>query len=236
MPEHNYAAKSNPGLPAQPNDRELGGPSLVGGTVLPSQRADERRTGGAVTDPYLAASFSLSNRLMRVVWGVVYVLLFRPSPRPAHAWRSLLLRCLGARMGKSCHVYPKAVVWAPWNLFCGDAVGIADGATVYNPRSIVLGSHAVISQQAYLCGATHDYEDPAFPLVASEISIGSYAWICARATVQPGISVGDGAVLALGAVATRNLDAWTVYAGVPARAVKMRVMKGGERAAAAGNR
>jgi putative colanic acid biosynthesis acetyltransferase WcaF len=201
---------------------------------------DPRLAGGPAAnstgDPYLAASFPLSNRLMRLVWGIVYALLFRPSPRPAHAWRSFLLRCFGARMGPSCHIYPKAVVWAPWNLCCDDAVGIADGATVYNPSPIVLGSHATISQEAYLCGATHDYEDPAFPLVSAGISIGAYAWVCARATVQPGISVGEGAVLALGSVATRNLDAWTVYAGIPARAVKKRSMKGAEHAAAGGNR
>ena len=232
MPQHNYAANSNPGLPPR---RDFVGES---GNVaaFPPQCTGEMRAATPVADSYLAASFSLSNRLMRFVWGIVYALLFRPSPRPAHAWRSFLLRCFGAKMGPSCHVYPKAVVWAPWNLFCADAVGIADGATVYNPKPIVLGSHATISQDAYLCGATHDYEDPAFPLVASEISIGSYAWICARATVQPGISVGDGVVLALGSVATRNLDAWMVYAGVPARAIKKRSMKAASPAAACGNR
>jgi putative colanic acid biosynthesis acetyltransferase WcaF len=177
-------------------------------------------------DPYLAASFSFSNRLLRFAWGFVYALFFRPSPRPAHAWRSFLLRCFGARMAPACHIYPKAVIWAPWNLFCEYQATVADGATVYNPKPIRLGKHAIISQDAYLCGATHDYEDPAFPLVASEISIGSYAWVCARATVQPGISVGEGAVLALGSIATRNLEPWTVYAGVPARKIKMRTLRG----------
>ena len=177
-------------------------------------------------DPYLAASFPLSNRLMRFAWGIVYALLFRPSPRPAHAWRSFLLRCFGAKMEPACHIYPKAIIWAPWNLCCENQATVADGATVYNPKPIRLGTHSIVSQEAYLCGATHDYEDPAFPLIASEISIGPYAWVCARATVQPGISMGEGAVLALGSVATRNLDPWTVYAGVPARKIKSRVLRG----------
>jgi putative colanic acid biosynthesis acetyltransferase WcaF len=177
-------------------------------------------------DPYLAPSFSMGNRLARMAWGVAYSLLFRPSPRPAHAWRSFLLRCFGAKMGRSCHIYPKAVVWAPWNLYCGYQATVADGATVYNPKPIRLGTHAIVSQEAYLCGATHDYEDPAFPLVAAEISIGDNAWVCARATVQPGVKVGEGAVLALGSVATRDLQPWTVYAGVPARKIKSRVLRG----------
>jgi putative colanic acid biosynthesis acetyltransferase WcaF len=176
-------------------------------------------------DPYLIPAFPFSNRLRRAFWGFVYVLFFRPSPRPLHWWRAFLLRCFGAKLGPNTHICPKARIWAPWNLVCADQATIADEAIVYNPERIELGSHAIVSQQAYLCGATHDYEDPRFPLIALPISIGSYAWICARATVQPGVSVADGAVLALGAIATRDLEPWTVYAGVPARKVKLRVLR-----------
>lgn len=177
-------------------------------------------------DSYLAPAFPLRNRILRLAWGVVHTLLFRPSPRPAHAWRRFLLRSFGAAIGNNCHIYPGAQIWAPWNLSCGDVVAIADGAIIYNPSLITLGSHATISQEVYLCGATHDYEVPEFPLISAEISVGAFAWICARATVQPGISVGEGAVLALGSIATRNLEPWSVYAGVPARKIKIRSMKG----------
>ncbi len=176
-------------------------------------------TGG---DPYLAPAFSAGNRLRRAVWGVVYALLFRPSPRPLHGWRRFLLRCFGAQVARDCHIYAKAQIWAPWNLICGEAACIADGAIVYNPSPCTLGSHAIVSQEAYLCGATHLYDDPGFPLVSFPISVGDYAWICARACVQPGISVGEGAVLAMASVATHDLDPWTVYGGVPARKIKLR--------------
>ena len=176
-------------------------------------------------DPYLLPAFPLANRLVRAAWGIVYATLFRFSPRPLHAWRAFLLRSFGAKLGANTHICPKARIWAPWNLVCADQATIADDAVIYNPERIELGSHAIVSQQAYLCGATHDYEDPAFPLVAFPISIGSYAWICARATVQGGVSVGEGAVLGLGAIATRDLDPWAVYAGIPARKVKARIVR-----------
>lgn len=177
---------------------------------------------GAQNDPYLVPAFSVSNRLTRVAWGLTYWLLFRPSPRPCHAWRSWILRCFGSTLGPSCHIYPKASIWAPWNLTCEDQVTVADGAVIYNPAPVVLGSHAIISQDGYLCGATHDYEDPKFPLIALPITLGPYSWICARASVQPGVNVGEGAVLALGSVATRDLQPWTVYGGVPAARIKSR--------------
>ncbi|MBV8307011.1 MAG: hypothetical protein JO274_05990 [Gammaproteobacteria bacterium] len=99
---------------------------------------------------------------------------------------------------------------------------IGNGAVVYNPARIQLGSHATVSQQAYLCGATHDMDDPAFPMIWAPISIGPYAWICARATVLPGVNVNEGAVLGLGAVSSKNLEAWQVYGGIPARRIRQR--------------
>ena len=173
-------------------------------------------------DPHLRPNTSVSNRLGRALWAVVCWLLFRPSPRPAHAWRAMLLRAFGARLGPQCHIYAGARIWAPWNLVCEDAVCIADEAIVYNPAVITLQSHCVISQQAYLCGAGHDVDDPAFPMISRPIQIGRYAWIAARATVCPGVQVGAGAVLGLGSVATRDLAAWGIYAGVPARKVRER--------------
>jgi putative colanic acid biosynthesis acetyltransferase WcaF len=177
-------------------------------------------------DPYLAPAFPLTNRIRRFAWGIVYALFFRPSPRPMHGWRRFLLRAFGAEIGEHCHIYPTARIWAPWNLRCGDVVAIADGATVYNPSMIEIGSHATISQEVYLCGATHDYQVLEFPLISAEIHIGAHAWVCARATVQPGLRIGEGAVLALGSVATRDLDPWSVYAGIPARKIKDRVVEG----------
>jgi putative colanic acid biosynthesis acetyltransferase WcaF len=173
-------------------------------------------------DPYLVPAFSISSRMSRATWGIVCAVFFRFSPRPLHAWRAFLLRCFGAKLGKNCRIYSRARIWAPWNLRCGDLATIADEAIVYNPAPVSLGSHAIVSQQAYLCSATHDYNDPKFPLISFPISIGAYAWVCARATVQAGVSLGDGAVLALGSVATRDLEPWTVYGGIPARKIKLR--------------
>lgn len=174
------------------------------------------------TDAYLMPSTPLSNRIGRAVWTIAHALLFRFSPRPLHAWRASLLRLFGARLGADCHVYPGARIWAPWNLECADAVAIADGAIVYNAAPVRLGSHSVVSQQAYLCTATHDIDAPDFPMRSLPITIGARAWIGARASVCPGVTVAEGAVLGMNGVATRDLAAWTVYAGVPARAVKLR--------------
>jgi putative colanic acid biosynthesis acetyltransferase WcaF len=173
-------------------------------------------------DPYLRPSFSIPVKLRRFIWNSCWLFFYRISPRPLHSWRALLLRTFGAKLGPNCHFYPGSKIWAPWNLVCADQVTVGDGAEIYNPAPMHFGSHAIVSQCAYVCGATHDFDNPAFPLLAFSMVIGPYAWICARASVGPGVNVGEGAVLGLGSVATRDLDPWVVYAGAPAVKIKER--------------
>lgn len=161
--------------------------------------------------------------MRRLAWGFIYSVFYRPSPRPFHAWRAMLLRLFGAKLGQRCHCYPKARIWAPWNLICEDSVCVGDGAEIYNPAPLFLASHCIISQGAYICGATREYNDPGFREVHLPMRLGPYSWVCARATVNPGVKVGAGAILALGSIATRDLEPLGIYAGVPARKVKERL-------------
>lgn len=190
--------------------------------TIPLPESHLRGEESANLDSILKPSYSVGNRAARSLWAVFYVLLFRTSPRPFHAWRASLLRLFGARLGESCRIYPRAKIWAPWNLVCDDRVIVANEAELYNPSPFHLGSHAIISQGAYLCGATHLYNDPNFKLVSLPMRLGAYSWICARAIVSPGVNVGNGAVLGLGSIATRDLEPFGIYAGVPARKVKER--------------
>lgn len=184
--------------------------------------AAKQVSAATAEDPYLRPAFSLVERIARFTWLISWYIFYRFSPRPFHSWRAMLLRLFGAKMGPNCHFYPTSRVWAPWSLICEERVTAGDGAEIYNPAPVRLGSHAILSQNSYLCGATHDFDDPAFPLLAYAMEVGPYAWICARACVAPGVKVGEGAVLGLASVATRDLEPWGVYAGVPAVKVKDR--------------
>ena len=163
----------------------------------------------SAADPYHRPAFAASDRARRLLWNICHALLFlKMRLRPMHLWRSFLLRCFGAKMVSTATFIPGQRYGAPWNLICADSVAAGDGVEIYNPVPMRFGSHAILSQQAYLCGATHDYDDPRFPLLAFEMTVGAYAWICARSSLAPGVNVGEGAVLALGSVATRDLAPW----------------------------
>ena len=191
-------------------------------TIMADEQTDTNLAHHPASDPYLRENTTFGNKIGRALWQLVYITLFRPSPRPMHGWRASLLRLFGAKIGRHPKIYSKARIWAPWNLECEDLVAIADDVYIYNPAPVHLGSHSIVSEQAFLCGATHDYTDPAFPMVWAPIMIERYAWICARASVQMGVTVHEGAILGLGAIATSDLEPWSIYVGIPARRVKTR--------------
>ena len=168
--------------------------------------AAEHISAETAADPYLRPAFSFRDRLRRLNWNICWALLYRTSPRPLHAWRSLLLRLFGAKMGPNCHFYPKSKVWAPWNLICADQVTAAMAPRSTTPLPSRWDRTRSCRRTLTSAAATHDYDDPAFPLIAYAMKIGAYAWVCARASVAPGVNVGEGAVLGLGSVATRNLE------------------------------
>jgi putative colanic acid biosynthesis acetyltransferase WcaF len=168
----------------------------------------------------MAETYSFANRLGRFVWGVTYLILFRFSPRPFHGWRAFLLRRFGARIGAGCRIYSAAKIWAPWNLECHLHACIADGAEVYNPAKVILAEGAIVSQGSYLCAASHNYEDPGFPVIEASIRIGRKAWIGARSIVLLGVTVGDGCVVGAGSVVTRSTPPNTLCAGNPAKVIR----------------
>ena len=185
-------------------------------------KPDHTRPPVSEVDPYTVPVFSVGHKARRLVWNAVWLLLCSWTPRPAHIWRVFVLRLFGAKMGNQNAVYPTARIWAPWLLRTEDVVTIGPGVEVYNPGGVRLGHHSILSQNAYLCGATHDYQSANFDYVKKEIVIEPYSWICARAVVLAGVTCGTGSVLGALSVTATNLAEWTVYAGNPCRPIKSR--------------
>lgn len=163
-----------------------------------------------------------ANKVARALWQITWLLLYRPSPRPLHAWRCMLLRAFGAQVGKGAHPYPSARIWAPWNLRMGDHSCLADDVDCYCVDEIHLGKHATVSQYSFLCSASHDYTVPGMPLVTAPIHIGEHAWVTADVFVAPGVTIGDGAVVTARSSVFRDVPPWTVAKGNPAVPVKRR--------------
>ena len=173
-------------------------------------------------DPFLRPSFSAGNKLKRMLWNAVWLLLCSWTPNPFHYWRAFVVRAFGGKIGKNNSIYPTCSIWAPWLLHTEDTVTIGPGVEIYNPGGVVLHDHAILSQDAYLCGATHDYDSFEFTYIKKQITVGKYAWVCAKAVVLPGVHCKEGSVLGAASVTSKDLEPWSVYAGNPAKFVKPR--------------
>lgn len=102
---------------------------------------------------------------------------------------------------------------------------LANDVDCYCVAPVELGPFSTVSQYSFLCTATHDYEDPEFRLVTKPIRIGAQSWVAAGAFIGPGVDVGAGAVVGARSVVVRDVAAWTVVAGNPAKAVKQRLLR-----------
>lgn len=173
-------------------------------------------------DAYQKPQFSIKNKLKRLFWKFTWLIFCRYSPVILHSWRCAVLKGFGAKIGKSNFIYPNIRIWAPWLLETEDVATIGPGVEIYNPGGVFIGDHAILSQDSYICGATHDYDTIDFTYIAKKVSIESYAWICARAIVLPGVTCHEGSVLGAGGIATKDLEAWSLYSGNPAKKIKER--------------
>lgn len=168
-------------------------------------------------------SFSLKNKISRVVWNLGSLILFKPfASRLFKKWRVFVLKCFGAKIEWSSHVYASVKIWAPWNLEIGKNSSLGPKVDCYNQGRISIGANTIISQKVYLCASTHDYDKKDFPLLLKPITIGSSVWIAADAFVGPGVSVEDNAVIAARSVVIKNIDKNTVVGGNPAQLIKIR--------------
>lgn len=172
------------------------------------------------------ASFSLANRLFRVVWMAAWLVLARFTPPPLHAWRRLILRAFGAKVGSGARVHGSVTIWHPANLEIGAQALLGPGARIYNQGRIRIGRRTVISQRAHLCASSHDIDDPDFQLVLRPIELGDGCWVAAEAFVGPGISMADGSILGARGALFTSTEPNGVYSGNPAKLIKHRTLRG----------
>ena len=158
---------------------------------------------------------------VEALWLLVQA-LFVASWLPGSAHRVWLLRAFGARIGHGAVLKPHLRIKFPWRLTLGDHVWLGENLWIDNLALVEIGDHVCLSQGAYLCTGSHDWSSPNFNLIVLPIRIANRAWICARASLAPGTVVGEGAVIALGSVASGELLPWHIYAGAPAVMVRRR--------------
>lgn len=169
---------------------------------------------------------SLISKLARVVWYAVWLCLFRPSPRGSlfRPWRIFLLKLFGANVRWSSNVLPSCKIWQPWRLTMGAYACLSADVDCYTVAPIILGDNVTVSQGVKLCTASHDIASKIMELTYKPISICANSWVAGWSIILPGVTIGEGAVVAAGSVVTKDVEPWTVVGGNPAKVIKKRVL------------
>lgn len=168
---------------------------------------------------------SFADRVKGFWWSIVRTMLFRSSPLSATRWRALLLRLFGAKVHPTAAIAPSARIDFPWNLTLGRGVVICDCVIINCMGEVCIGERTRISQYSHLCAGTHEYAHRDMKIQRCPITIGKDVWIAADAFVGPGVTIGDGCLLAARSSAFRDLPAGQVCVGEPAIAVRPRFEK-----------
>jgi acetyltransferase-like isoleucine patch superfamily enzyme len=107
------------------------------------------------------------------------------------------------------------------NIHIGENVFINSGCKMQDQGGIYIGDDVLIGHNACLLTINHDFDpDSRADMHPAPIHIENKAWLGSNVTVLPGVTIGEGAIVAAGAVVTKDVEAGTIVGGVPAKFIK----------------
>lgn len=136
---------------------------------------------------------------------------------PSQHIRNWGLRQLGVKMNKNVKFYTGFSVRNPKKLVIEEGVSIGPKVLLDARCGLTIRKNAVIAYDAIIWTLNHDYNDINFCGKGAPVEIGAYAWVCSRAIILPGVTIGEGAIVASGAIVTKDVEPWTIVAGIPAK-------------------
>lgn len=172
--------------------------------------------------PIQSNPMPVSKKMLALLWKIVNMTLYRYSPFFCRGWRRFLLRVFGAKIGALVSPSRLAVIDHPWNIQMDELSSVGPNSWIYALDQIKIGEKTCIGEGVKILTGSHSVSNPNFDLKTAPVSIGACCWIATSATVLPGMTVGEGAVVGACAVVTKDVEPWTVVAGNPARFIKKR--------------
>ena len=138
---------------------------------------------------------------------------------PLHSIRNLVYRQFGIKIGRGSTIHMWANFFQPKNIVIGKDTIIGDHAFLDGRQKIVIGDHTDIASQVMIYNSEHDLESEDFTATEEPVEIGDFCFIGPRVIILPGVKIGRGAVVAAGAVVTKNVPDFKIVGGVPAEAI-----------------
>lgn len=165
--------------------------------------------------------FGIYSWVTTILWGLMDCL---PPVLRTFFFRIILKKC-----GRGAYIDYRTYIRYASRVSVGARTWINRGCRFFASHhfrdvEIRIGDHVAIAPECCFLAAGHDYHDRTLPDTAATITVGDYAWIGARTTILPGVSIGEGAVVGADSVVTHDIPPWSVAVGSPAKVIRERVL------------
>jgi acetyltransferase-like isoleucine patch superfamily enzyme len=158
-----------------------------------------------------------------ILWRLRDFILRFIGKLPGNSVRLFLYRhAFGMKIGKGVRIDGDCIIWGPRRITIGTGTVINRGVVLDGRFPLRIGDHVSVSIHSVILTLEHDLSDPKFRAVGAPVSVGDRSFIGTRAVVLPGVSIGENAAVAAGAVVTKDVPAAAIVGGVPARPIGAR--------------
>jgi acetyltransferase-like isoleucine patch superfamily enzyme len=159
-------------------------------------------------------------RFLRCVFeGALFYGLYINSRLPSQILRHAVYTLCGLSRGDGTIIYGRVEIRCPRGVSIGKHSSIGHDSILDGRGGLVIGSSVNFSSGVWVWTSQHDVDSPDFACISAPVKIADYAWLGGRVIVLPGVSIGEGAVVASGAVVTKDVPPYAIVGGVPARVI-----------------
>jgi len=144
---------------------------------------------------------------------------------PLHSVRNFVWRISGVKLGAKSTLHTGVRVFDPRGITIGEGTIVGFRSFLDGRAPLTIGSHTDIASEVMIYNQEHNLVAPDFYAVDGPVTIGNYVFIGPRAIILPGVKVSNGAVVAAGAVVTKDVEPFSIVGGVPAKEIKKRELK-----------
>lgn len=171
------------------------------------------------------ASVKITNRMFNWLLDFELLLITWSGLIPLHTFRLILYKMAGMKIGAGSRIHIGARFFQPSNITIGKDVIIGDNVFLDGRDKLSIGDHVDIASQVLIYNSEHDINSDDFHAIVGPVEIGDYVFIGPRVTILPNVKVGKGAIIAAGAVVTKDIPEFAIVGGVPAQVIGERKNK-----------
>ncbi len=165
------------------------------------------------------------NRLLSYLEDVDLFLIRLTGFVPIHIFRILIYVLEGVKIAKGVHIHMGTQFFKPSGVEIGEGSIVGQNAFLDGRDRLIIGKQVDIASDVMVYNSEHDINSKDFNATCAPVEIGDYVFIGPRAIILPGVKVGKGAVVAAGAVVTKDVEEFAIVGGVPAKIIGERKMK-----------